>query len=711
MTSRKAVAASLLVLLASIAGAANPPVLEAPGYPALADKDTANLLQLDVTLSGDPATLSTLTSSDFEIWVGKRQIEEVRLDAPGIVAAAQGQRESGRALPASSPAAAYVFYFDQRHLTPAGRERSLSEAAELIPRLVVGGSRGMVVSNGARLSTFARWTTDAQALLRAVEKIRSDPEQRDPTAGFEETRVAELEREIAAARQLRAASDGSAGAKPSSTPSDPPATASAASPGSVHGVGGQPQRDPVDAWLKRAGVTLSERVAEAAGKYEEDERWQAEVDLQRLASILGFLVDAEAPRAVLYFADTMRHNAGEHYLRLLADALSGPDGDPPGGMGQVPSRGRASGAEIRFAEVIRDASADRIRFYPIRAEAPVPSTPRMQDARDTLVALGRETGGRPYVDGTPASKIADGILDDLSRLCRMRFDPTGLPVDEPLPLRVRALRPGVKARAPATITARSEKARATARLLASLAVPETMRNGIPIRANLIPTGYQDGAFTALVQVAVPGSSLLDATWDVGASLVSRGTLRADASARIRTSTPGAPFVLEREMKFAPGPYEIVAVARESAGDRTAAATADGSWPDPEAMAATVGPIAVLQPSAGAFVRNEDVHARGSLVRDDSDPLRVGLATAVIGLVCQRPGEKEALRVERKLTGEGLVEFPPIELQPSEDPCSQVRDMIPAGTMGAGTFRYEIRVLEGGEEVARGERTFVAIGRD
>ncbi len=742
MTRSKLALAWLLISLplAGTFAAENAPANEKPKRTGLVEKAGVRLVQLDVTLSGKPEVLSRLTRDDLEVWLGNRQVKDFHLDIVGSASNAQVPEE-GQATRGAPRPATYLFYFDQRHLTVAGRLRALQLAEELIPKLIVNESRGMVVSNGKRLSTFAQPTSDPSVLLAAVQKVREDLDHQDLTAGLEEMHVADLEREILLAKEEDESSRaelhamyrllgpppekgggsgsgrrGSGGGEGGSLGSGSGGSPTFSSAGlqvalAIERVRKQNQ-EAVDA--RDAKYAITQRVAGAARRFEQDELWQAEVDLQCLASALGCLVDVDAPKAVLYFADTMRRNAGEHYLRMVPDAIGLRGVRLSKGEHKIGTsaprivREQSFGADVRFEEVIREASAHGIRFYSVQAEGLVPPNGRMKDAQDTLVTLALDTGGEPFLNGIPAPKVAGRILDDLSRLGIISFEPTGFPEDEPLSVRIRPHLSGVKVQARSTLVVPSEKSRLSTRLRAAFTNPEATRRDIPLRANLIPIGYRDGAYSALVQVAVPGTGIAGATWDLGASLVSRGLVREDASARVSLKTPGAPLVLEREMRFAPGPYQIIAVAHETSTDQLASGQVDGSWPDLDDAPAAVGPIAVVQRTAGAFVRDEAVHTSGSLARGEPDPIRIDQPTAVIGLVCQRPGDKQAIRIERKLTGQTSVEFPPIDVQPSDDPCSQVRDMIPPGTMGPGAFKYEIRVLRGGEEVAKGEKIFSAI---
>jgi hypothetical protein len=53
-----------------------------------------------------------------------------------------------------------------------------------------------------------------------------------------------------------------------------------------------------------------------------------------------------------------------------------------------------------------------------------------------------------------------------------------------------------------------------------------------------------------------------------------------------------------------------------------------------------------------------------------------------------------------------VVFPVLEIDLEDDRCAQIRDVIPAETLGSGAYLYEVRVLREGntlDETARGFR--------
>jgi hypothetical protein len=289
----------------------------------------------------------------------------------------------------------------------------------------------------------------------------------------------------------------------------------------------------------------------------------------------------------------------------------------------------------------------------------------------------------------------------------LSFDPSGLPQDEPLTVTVEVKRPKVKANVRGRLVVQSDATRMTARVLAAFASPATSAvASAGVHVGLIPIGYKEGNFKARVQVVMSGTSVPATTWDIGASLVSKGVVRQDGSGRIQVSLPNTPVIYEKDMDFAPGDYDLVAVAHEVQTDTLASKEVHGSWPKLDSELACLGPIAVSQPSAGGFLRNGESRTQGAVVVSENESLRPDTPVAVITLVCRAKDQKRPLRVVRTLYGEQETPVGTTQLDLSTERCGQVVDLIPAHSLGAGRYRFVITVSSDGNELARGERTLV-----
>jgi hypothetical protein len=300
------------------------------------------------------------------------------------------------------------------------------------------------------------------------------------------------------------------------------------------------------------------------------------------------------------------------------------------------------------------------------------------------------------------------ILDDMSCLYLLSFDPSGFPQDKPLAVAVAVHRPKVKTSVRGRLVIQSDSARLTGRVLSAFAAPAAgaASNDNAVRVGLIPIAYADGAFKARVQVAIAGSAVPSATWDIGASLVSRGVVWQDGSGRIQDMLPNTPVVFEKDMDFAPGDYDLVAVAHETETDTVLSKETRGSWPKIDAELASLGPIAVSQRRLGGFLRNGEKQTQGAVVVAPDELLRSDAPTAVITLVCRAKDQKRPLEVVRTLVGEQETPVGKTRLEPAADRCAQVLDLIPPKMLGPGRYRYVITVSSDGQELTRGERALV-----
>jgi hypothetical protein len=169
-------------------------------------------------------------------------------------------------------------------------------------------------------------------------------------------------------------------------------------------------------------------------------------------------------------------------------------------------------------------------------------------------------------------------------------------------------------------------------------------------------------------------------------------------------------VFESEMSVAPGDYELVMVAHEKTTDTILGANLPGKWPDPKDAAGTIASIRLVQPGQrGVFLREERTKKSGALVCGEPCQVRADSAAAVLGLVCRdrvKPGAR--WRVDRRLIGESRTDFPALEIDFGEERCVQVRDLIPAGMLAPGGFRYEIHAWDGPREIASSSYAFDAM---
>jgi len=653
---------------------------EPPRSIDLVEHARSRLAQLDVTVRGPRGFVSDLTKEDFELRVGGRFLENFIVDqvcrpAPPPETASTGTVPSPPSSPAagSTPAdlpsrtapATYVFFFDQPHLTMAGRRESIDIASTLVEGLMDGTAQAMIVSNARKLKVVQEMTRDREKLLNALDRLQVDREQWSTWATEEESRLDEV----------------------------------------------------LDSLDRDNNVEKSIGLAK---KYQIEEAWMAEKSMQRLDMVLGRLAELDPPKALVYFADTMRKNPGEHYLGFFGKRVM---------AAEVSARSIETGALLSgnsLDRIIHQASAMGIRFYTVQGEGmtaesmatfgrgakskdPGANTRRIRDAQNTMADLALETGGASFLNGVRAEKILRRIRTDLECLYLVSFPVEGWPEDQPLPIRLTTSRKKVTVQTRGRLVIQSPAAERTARILSAFATSGENISERRISALVVPTGYENGLFSALVQISVPGSKVPGATWDLGASLVTGETVREDYSGRVVAASPGVRVIFEKEMKFPPGKYELVAVAHETTTDQIFSRSFEGEWPNPNQAPASLSPIAVLQPESAAFLREGKVRNSGPLGYLATSPVRTTKPTALIGLVCRSRNNHHELEISRVLAGDSSAEFPVLTF-PAKDParCIQYRDLVPPGAMTEGEFRFQVKVTENEEELAAVERKFAAV---
>ena len=678
------------VALAAAGLAADAP--QKPHDVGLIERASTRLAQIDVTVSGPKDAVSGLTADDFEVRVNRKLVpgivvDDLCLGEARVRAAAPPEPPGGpTAEPKSTPAppvdapretmATYILYFDMPHLTQSGRHGAIDAARDMLPKLLAGGHRAMLIANANALKTIVPLTSDAKRLDAALVELIDDQSTFDPFSATEENRLSDIIREL------------------------------------------------------DRGVDFALALAR---RYASDERWKQERDLRRLSMVLGRLADIDPPKAVLYFADTMRENAGEHYLAFFSGtALKDANGRPASDATAILADA-ATGA-LPLDRVINESAALGIRFYTVEGQGMTgtstfiqshasPSTggggggrntssmlvnsQRTRDAQGTLASLAVETGGRSFINGVSPGKMAAQILDDLSCLYLLSFDPSGFPQDAPLSVSVAVKRPKVKAIVRGRLVIQSDATRLTGRVLSAFTSPDAVATAdAGVHVGLIPIDYHDGKFRARVQVAMNGSAVPITTWDIGASVVSQGIVRQDGSGRIQVTLPNTPVVYEEDMDFSAGDYDLIAVAHEVETDTLASKEVHGRWPKLDVELASLGPIAVSQSMPGGFLRNGVSHTQGAVIVGEDGALRGDAATAVISLVCRAKDQKRPLKVVRTLAGEEETPVGTTELDLTTSRCAQVVDLIPPKTLGAGVYRFVIAVSSDGRELTRGERKLV-----
>jgi hypothetical protein len=319
--------------------------------------------------------------------------------------------------------------------------------------------------------------------------------------------------------------------------------------------------------------------------------------------------------------------------------------------------------------------------------------------------MSAESGGYAFLNGVRAGKIAERVREDSGCVYLLSFDPSGFATDAPLRLVVTTSRPGVELRTRGRLVLQSASSRRTSEILRAFSSPDSIADPFAIGAGLIPTGFARGQYTALLQVSAPGLPLQGTTWDLGASLVTGDKVRESASGRVSAARPDIPVILERQVTLKPGVHELVAVAHEERSGMVASATVTVDWPQLADDGTKVGPIALLQPAHGAFVRQGETRGTGSRLVGPEHPLARTRPAAFVSLVC-RGKRTETVTVARGLVGESAHDFPDQELGTEDGRCVQIRDVVPSNSLRHGYYRYVVTVRASDKTLDEGYRDFV-----
>ena len=407
VTVRPALMFGAAALLLSAVGAAQNN--DKPKNLGLVEKAGSRLVQIDLSVTRRDGSSVDIQPGDLEVRVGKSTIRDFALDricSPAMPATPAAPTTSTRS---STPAiASYLFYFDEPHVTYAGRARGIEVARELVKTLIVGGNRGMVISNGRDLLALSGLTSDPAELLGALNRLQNDTSRQDNYAELEYWRVDRLAWE-ASDQAKRAKEDERFHSRSTEGNNLDPTTGESSS-------GRQYQAGPGTTDLSyMANAERSSTLpawGHLAGEVKElqrDELWRAQSALERFRLALLRFAAVRAPKAVVYFADNLRLNAGEHYVRTVYKAM-----EQEGAFrSRPPDLGGIRDVEGYFERAIAMAASVGARVYAVQAAGMTADSMGLRDAKDALSSLALETGGKAFLEGISMAAIAGTI----SRRC------------------------------------------------------------------------------------------------------------------------------------------------------------------------------------------------------------------------------------------------------------------------------------------------------
>jgi hypothetical protein len=622
-----------------------------------------------------------LRAADLRVFVEGRALDEVTFDS---ICPGKNPTESVvPTAPDGMPPFGVVFFFDEVHLSPEGRRRAYSLGGALGQALIPKGARLSIVVQRATRNILARDIGEPSEWERVIEAGAAS------TGGFFSTVPAAEGRFTSFTLEaMRLANEYTYECK--------------VGRGAVEELRGAENRGTSceERYRSRAEALLANARSAADEQHQLVRR-----SLEGLAEATLLLAASPSPRLVIYFGDLLVTNSGQPYARFLQND------ERVRVLRNLAARNGASLDSDRY-DAIREferftvaAATFGVRVDAISGRGLVATTSLSSAADSAIASLALNTGGRHFLGGASDEGIQQAILRDTSCRGQIGFDPTGLPLDRPLSFRVETPKGGPRLRVPPRIVIQSDRERIRARLLAATLGVSDGDASTEVLATVIPIGFANGEFEAMLQITARATTGDARRWDLGASILLDGRLIAAVQKGIEVPRPGIPVVLEHVVRFPPGGVSVEAVAHAIADDRIGRWTYRGDWEAPGAEGVSLTPIVMLQPGAGAIVRDGEARIGGSLAVESTNMVRADAPIAFVALLCGG-GDGLGVEVKRSLEGDRRVEFEtfPATFESDGVDCRQIRDVIPAGTLGDGAFRYTARVEAGGRVLAEGSTT-------
>ena len=677
-----------LILIAFGVGLFHPDALSSAGtdaalpstQPTLTDRVEKRLIQFEMRVSrkGDP--VSGLSAADFDIELAGKPLSDFTVDDMCAGASIVAARDTN---PGSS-----LFYFDEPELTREGRIRAVEVARRVAPALLERGHDLKIVRNGSAVLAETGWTHDASEVFAALDRIASDPGARDYLRDAVDER--DVERLIEEAASLLGGAGVSATVAGRQLPTDCTLDSKAigkainmvkrgSERNAIHAMAGS-LRTIVNAELRRTGR-----------------------DIARLRGAVQSLASRGSPKAVLYFADSLRSDPGRA-MKTAFESISNWDPAAVVARSTTIAPWNADGA---MQSLTRDAAAFGVRFYAVEGRGLTNGSDWVRTAQDTLASLGLETGGLSFVNGLQASSIADRIAADQACWYLVSFDPADRPRDRTLDLGIWPKERGLKVRAVSSVVIPGQQAQENARLVAAN-FGKSLPEDTPLAVAVYPVGGTDKSLQVMAQVTLPDSESSingDPRWEVAFEVVSNGEIGSRTTHRVRPPDDGRGPVYQTTLTVPSGPYEIVASVRDLVTDSTRRGSIEGAWAPVRADDIALSQVALAQPQHSGVVVDGEVNPHGIVVVGMDEAVDPKKPIGIVTSVCIGGPKAATYRAERSIFGDSVVEFDPISLTADGGRCVQIRDMVAAGSLSPGRVDYVVRVLSGERDVAVQSRAF------
>jgi hypothetical protein len=691
--------AAALLAAASARAEDAPPPLRNPGQ---TERVESRLVQFEVRVSRKGAPVPGLGAKDFDIELGGKPLQAFTVDdmCTGAPAPPPGTR-------AARPGS-FMFYFDEPELTVDGRHRAVEVAKLVAPALLARGHDILILRNGDAVRMETKWTHDEAEISAALDRIASDPGKGDSLRTSSEelraenlieqlegaVRVANMEAQNAFRQNIthppRTGPKSVSGGGLSPPPGAPPANPSGEGPDDLGKEASMSEERIVDATVSRLMGELTTVVRVDVQRTEHD--------VERLRGAVQSLALRGSPKGVVYFSDTLRRDPGDAVVHAISSDAQFERLMP------VDKRWRTEmshwDADAKLRALVRDASSYDVRFYAVEGRGLGKSSDWVRASQDTLASLALDTGGLSFLNGIAPQRIADRMVDDQACWYLVSFAPAGWDTDRPLNLGVWPKKPGLHVQTRSALVIPSRAALTQTRLIAAHFGDPALEDH-PLSVSVYPVGGSTDALQVLAQVRLPEGGdepARDTLWDIGFVVVSDGETVAHTSSRVTWRGHGQPPVYQTTLSLPAGPYEIIAVAQDAAGDAVRSGRISGSWPSSTVGGVTLSLPALAQPQRGGIVEDAGVKQSGIIVRNDEDPMDPRAPLAIVTVACVDKRPEGILRAERRLVGESEAPFPVMDLTVEKGQCVQIRDLVAANSLGAGSMTYIVRIVSGDAEV-------------
>ena len=670
----------LVVFLTGASVSADQDAAPSPLEPVLTERVEKRLIQFEMRLARRGAPVRGLSEKDLDIELGGMPLKNFTVD--------DMCGDSSVVAPVTRLGSS-IFYFDDPELTREGRIRAVEVARLVAPALLGHGHDLLILHNGASVRAETTWTHDAAEVSAALDRIAEDSGERDHLR--DDADEQDVERLIDQANdQLGVNARGSA-ALATRTPYDckPPARA---------------KREEIAAQHFAGDMVAINGLAAALKHVVADELRRAGRDFERLRGAVQLLSLRGSPKSLVYFADSLRSDPG----RAMAAAFeSVAKLDTTSSYHHPRSSIATWNADGAMQSLVRDASTYGARIYAVEGRGLTARSDWVRTAQDTLASLALDTGGLSFLNGLPASVIADRVAADQSCWYLVSFDSSGWAEDRPLGIGVWPKRQGLRVNTISSLVIPGRDALIQARLMAAH-FGDRSQDDQPLSVSIYPVGGTDKRLQVMAQVLLPESQqphVRDTILEVGLQVVSQGAVVSHTSNRVTWSGNGAAPVYQTTLSLPTGPYEIVAVVRDVGTDSIRQGRVGGTWPAVTAERVTLSLPALAQPKRSGVVVDGEVNPHGIVVRGTGDPVDPREALGMVTAACIQGSEDVVFRAERSIVGGAERSFAPMTLGTEKGRCVQIRDMVPAGSLAAGRMTYLVRILSGDRTITSQELVF------